>query len=495
MSKRPSKSRRSHGKSNGNGSHKPKPAATPKSNSYAPIDLSVNFCGVHSPNPFWLASAPPTNSEYQVRRAFEAGWGGAVWKTLTHDPIVNVSSRYGGVDYDGRKVMGLNNIELITDRSLDVNLKEVASVKRAFPKHALFVSLMVESKKEVWQDIVKKTQDTGADGIELNFGCPHGMSERGMGAAVGQVPEYTCMIVEWVKAAATIPVIVKLTPNISDIRAAGRAAKKGGADAISLINTINSVMGVDLETLYPKPHVAGFGSHGGYCGPAVKPIALNMVSQIASDPQIKLPISGIGGIQAWQDAVEHMLLGATSTQVCTAVMHYGFRIVQQLIDGMSGWMRQKGYTKVGDFIGASVHRIKDWGDLDLNYKVVAEIDQSKCINCGLCYIACEDGCHQSIKREKITEEEFLKRGGGNGDRTFISGTDRYIYGAGDGYVNLYKINQNTCVGCNMCSLVCPVQGCITMKEIDTGKPKLTWRDYQAKLAAGKMKKIEPPQHV
>jgi dihydropyrimidine dehydrogenase (NAD+) subunit PreA len=191
-------------------------------------ELSIEFCGVKAPNPFWLASAPPTNSEYQVKRAFDAGWGGAVWKTLSHEPIVNVSSRYGAVDYDGRKVMGLNNIELITDRSLEVNLREVASVKRAFPNHALFVSLMVESKREAWHDIVKRTQDTGADGIELNFGCPHGMSERGMGSAVGQVPDYTCMIAEWCKEVASIPVMVKLTPNITDIRAIGRAAKKRG---------------------------------------------------------------------------------------------------------------------------------------------------------------------------------------------------------------------------------------------------------------------------
>lgn len=459
------------------------------------IDLSVTFCGIRSPNPFWLASAPPTNSEYQVRRAFEAGWGGAVWKTLTDDPIVNVSSRYGAVDYDGRKVMGLNNIELITDRTLDVNLREISNVKRDFPDRALFVSLMVESKRETWHDIVKRTEDAGADGIELNFGCPHGMSERGMGAAVGQVPDYTCMIVEWVKQVARTPVMVKLTPNITDVRAIGRAAKRGGADAISLINTINSIMGIDLNNFAPKPHVRGHGSHGGYCGPAVKPIALNMVSQIASDPEIRLPISGIGGIQAWQDAVEHMLVGASTTQVCTAVMHYGFRVVQQLIDGMTGWMRSHGFTTTSDFVGKSVNRIVDWGDLDLNYKVVAEIDQAKCINCGLCYIACEDGCHQSIHRESVTEKEFLKRVGQRDRRTFVSGTDQYVHGAGDGYVNLYSIKQDTCVGCNMCSLVCPVDGCITMKQVDTGKPPLTWRQYQKLLSEGKVERIEPPTHV
>jgi dihydroorotate dehydrogenase subfamily 1 len=217
---------------------------------------------------------------------------------------------------------------------------------------------MVEPRAEAWHDIVRRTQDAGADGIELNFGCPHGMSERGMGSAVGQVPDYTCMIVEWVKAAADIPVMVKLTPNVTDVRVIGRAAKKGGADALSLINTINSIVGVDLDTLAPKPAVRGRGSHGGYCGPAVKPIALNMVSEIARDRDIGLPISGIGGIQAWQDAVEFMLLGSGCVQVCTAVMHYGFRIVEHLISGMQGWMREKGYARVDDFVGLSSPR--DW---------------------------------------------------------------------------------------------------------------------------------------
>ena len=206
---------------------------------------------------------------------------------------------------------------------------------------------MVESTREAWHEITRQTQDAGADGIELNFGCPHGMSERGMGSAVGQVPDYTCMITEWVKEVATIPVMVKLTPNVSDVAAIGRAAVRGGADAISLINTINSIMGVDLDTLAPRPAVRGHGSHGGYCGPAVKPIALNMVAAIAADPAIEVPISGIGGIQAWQDAVEFLLLGASSVQVCTAVMHYGFRIVEHLKSGMEGWMREKGYRSIG----------------------------------------------------------------------------------------------------------------------------------------------------
>ncbi|MFH0794121.1 MAG: NAD-dependent dihydropyrimidine dehydrogenase subunit PreA, partial [bacterium] len=367
--------------------------------------------------------------------------------------IVNVSSRYGAVDYDGKKVMGLNNIELITDRPLEENLREIRDIKRRYPNNALIVSLMVESKPEAWHNIVRRTEDTGCDGLELNFGCPHGMSERGMGAAVGQVPDYACQITEWVKQVAKTPVIVKLTPNVTDVRYIGRAAKNGGADALSLINTINSIMGVDLDTFVPRPVVGKQSSHGGYCGPAVKPIALNMVSSIAKDPAINLPISGVGGIQNWQDAVEFILLGSTTVQVCTAVMHYGFRIVEQLAEGLSDWMDEKGFKKCTDFIGKSVQAVTDWGELDLNYKIIAKISQDKCISCGLCYIACEDGCHQSIRKETV-----------NG-------------------ANRYTVIEDHCVGCNMCALVCPVQNCITMERVAADKPFMNWKQYQESLAS------------
>src|SRR3977135_155883 len=290
-------------------------------------DLRMKFCGIESPKPFWLASGPPTNTAGQVMRAFDAGWGGAVWKTIG-EPIVNVSSRYSSVDLGGVRMMGLNNIELITDRTPEINFAEIAEVKKRYPKQALIASLMVESKREAWHEMVKRAEGAGADGLELNFGCPHGMSERGMGAAVGQVPEYTCQIVQWVKEIAKTPVIVKLTPNVTDVIYPARAAKKGGADAVSLINTINSITGVDLDTFTPRPDVGGRSAHGGYCGPAVKPIALNMVSAVMKDPGATRPVSGIGGVSTWRDAAEFLLLGATTVQVCTAVMHYGFRIVE-----------------------------------------------------------------------------------------------------------------------------------------------------------------------
>ena len=244
-------------------------------------DLSTTFAGgIRCPNPFWLASGPPANCGDQVMRAFDAGWGGAVWKTLG-DPIVNVSSRYSSVDWNGSRMMGLNNIELITDRPLDVNLREIYEVKKRYPNHAVIASLMVESNRETWHEIVRRAEDAGADGLELNFGCPHGMSERGMGSAVGQVPEYATLITGWVKEAARTPVLVKLTPNITDIRMAGRAARRGNADGVSAINTINSITGIDLDSFTPRPNVGGRSAHGGYCGPAVKPIALHMVQQLA----------------------------------------------------------------------------------------------------------------------------------------------------------------------------------------------------------------------
>jgi len=411
-------------------------------------DLSIDLAGIRSPNPFWLASAPPTNTGDQVMRAFDAGWGGAVWKTVG-EPIVNVSSRYAAIDLGGTRIMGLNNIELITDRPIETNLREIREVKRRYPKQAVIVSLMVESKREVWHEMVKRTEDTGADGLELNFGCPHGMSERGMGAAVGQVPDYTCKITEWVKEVARTPVIVKLTPNITDVTWAARAAKRGGADAVSLINTLNSIMAIDLDTFAPRPDVGGRSSHGGYCGPAVKPIALHMASAVCKDPEVQLPVSAIGGISTWRDAAEFILLGATGVQICTAVMKYGFRIIEDLVDGLGNYLDEKGLRSVAELRGRALPGVTTWEELDLNYKIIADVNQDKCIGCGLCYTACNDGAHQAIGARA------------EAGRTRVT------------------ILDDHCVGCNLCSLVCPVDGCITMKRVDTGKPIMTWKDVQA----------------
>ena len=304
-------------------------------------DISSTFLGIKSPNPYWLASAPPTDKKINVLRAFEAGWGGVVWKTLGTQ-VKNVSSRYSSVDFNGGRMMGFNNIELISDRPLSINLQEIEECIKLFPDRAMIVSLMADNDKESWHEMIKKVEDTGAHGLELNFGCPHGMTERGMGAAVGQDPEIARMVVEWVMEKATIPVITKLTPNVHSPVPTGKACVEAGTNALSLINTIQSVTGINLDTLVPNPNVGGKSVFGGYCGPAVKPIALKMLTTISQDITTnKVPISGIGGISTWKDAVEFMLLGASNVQVCTAVMKHGFRIIEDLCDGLNNWMDEK----------------------------------------------------------------------------------------------------------------------------------------------------------
>src|SRR6185503_18740884 len=311
-------------------------------------------------------------------------------------------------------------------------------VKREWPDRAMVVSLMVPCEEANWANILKRVEETDCDGVELNFGCPHGMSERGMGSAVGQVPEYIEMVARWCKANTRMPVIVKLTPNITDIRPPARAAKNGGADAVSLINTINSITSINLDTFSPEPSVDGKGSHGGYCGPAVKPIALSMVSEIARDKETQgLPISAIGGISTWRDAAEFMTLGAGTVQVCTAAMAYGFKIVKEMVSGLERWMEEKGYSRVSDFAGRAVPNVTDWQFLNLNYVAKARINQDLCIKCGRCHIACEDTSHQAITREKDGKRHF-------------------------------EVIDAECVGCNLCTVVCPIENCITLVALTEG---------------------------
>ena len=401
-------------------------------------DLTSNFIGIKSPNPFWLASAPPTDKKVNVERAFEAGWGGVVWKTLGSEgpPVVNVSGpRYGAIFGADRRLLGLNNIELITDRPLEVNLREIKEVKRKWKDRALVISLMVPCEEDYWKDILKAIEDTEADGVELNFGCPHGMAERGMGSAVGQVPEYIEMVTRWVKKYSRMPCIVKLTPNITSILPPAMAANRGGADAVSLINTIKSITNVDLDAFSPFPMIDGQGSHGGYCGPAVKPIALNMVGEIARHSETRgLPISGIGGVTTWRDAAEFLAIGAGNVQVCTAAMTYGFKIVQEMISGLSEYLDSKEMA-LSDLVGRAVPNFVEWQHLNLNYVTKAVINQDDCIKCGRCYAACEDTSHQAIAMSE--------------DRTFT-------------------VKDEECVACNLCVNVCPVDNCITMKRLPVG---------------------------
>lgn len=415
-------------------------------------DLSCTIAGIESINPFWLASAPPTDKKYNVERAFKAGWGGVVWKTLGIDPpVINVSSRYGAHHDTNRGIVGINNIELISDRPLAVNLQEIREMRAEWPDRVIIGSMMAPMEERAWKELAEQIAEAGCQGLELNLGCPHGMCERGMGSAIGQVPEMVEQVTRWAKEAVDIPVFTKLTPNITNILWAAEAAARGGADAVSLINTINSITGVDLDNMAPTPTVDGKGSHGGYCGTAVKPIALNMVAEIARNPDTAgLHISGIGGITTWRDAAEFMALGANAIQVCTAAMLYGFRIVDDMIDGLSQWMDHNGYRSVDDFTRAAVPNVVDWNALNMNYDVKARIDPDKCIECGRCHIACEDTSHQAIRIDE-------KPDGGK----------------------LFTVIDDDCVGCNLCYHVCPTPDCITMVAVDTDRPYLNWPNHPA----------------
>jgi dihydropyrimidine dehydrogenase (NAD+) subunit PreA len=409
-------------------------------------DLEIDFSGIKSPNPFWLASAPPTNTGDQIMRAFDQGWGGAVWKTVGN-PVKNLHSRYAALKRGKGGIIGLNNIELISDRGLSINLKEMAEVKKKYPAQALIASIMAGNQAE-WVELIRRVEDTGVDGLELNFSCPHGMCERGLGSAIGQEPEVAAEIMSWVRSATSLPVLMKFTPNVSDITVQGRVAVEGGADGAALINTIKSIIGVDLDDFIPYPKGRNGSTNGGYCGTAVKPIALYMLASLGRTDWFNLPISGIGGINNWKDCAEFIALGSTSVQVCTAVMHHGFGIVEGMIDGLSKYLDSKGMSSVNELRGKALTQYKDWGDLDMNYKVVAEINEKKCTGCGKCYTACNDGAYQSITLS---------------DRKARTGDP------------IPEINTSTCKGCNLCSLVCP-RDCIEMKNVSVTDSVKTWRE-------------------
>jgi dihydropyrimidine dehydrogenase (NAD+) subunit PreA len=299
------------------------------------------------------------------------------------------------------------------------------------------------------------------------------MCERGMGSSVGQEPKLITEITSWVKAVAKTPVLVKLTPNTGDVVEAAQAARAGGADGVSLINTIKSLMGVDLERMVPNPRVRDASTNGGYCGPAVKPIALHMVAAIARDVP-GLPISGIGGITTWRDAAEFLALGSGSVQVCTAVMHLGFRIVGDMIDGLGEWLDAHGVARVRDLVGRAVPAYREWGELDLSYKVVARIDEKTCIGCQRCVVACQDGAHQCIFTGRKDHERPAHAHAVGLARAPVPLPVGPLAGE-----RVPWVDEPECVGCNLCQLVCPVPGCISMVEVPGGK-RDTWNERVAR---------------
>lgn len=325
-------------------------------------DLSVNIDGLHLPNPFVVASGPPGTNARVIGRAFDEGWGGVVCKTLVLDAsrILNVAPRYARMRAgEGRgRIIGWENIELITDRPFETWLDEIADLKARYPDRALIVSIMEECSRDAWHEIVERTQEAGADALELNLSCPHGLPERRMGSAMGQDPELTEQVCRWVHEVARVPVYAKLTPNVTDITAPARAAFDGGCAGVTAINTILSVMGIDLDTLRPEPTVEGYSTPGGYSGPAVRPIALRMVMEsaraISQGYDGARTLHAAGGVESGEDAAQHLLVGASTVQVCTGVMIHGYGLVHELCRGLEAFMDRHGFKTIGDFRGASL---------------------------------------------------------------------------------------------------------------------------------------------
>jgi dihydropyrimidine dehydrogenase (NAD+) subunit PreA len=399
-------------------------------------DLSVEFCGIRFKNPFVIASAPPATTGEMIGRAFEAGWAGATTKTLMIDAeslITNVTPRLASLSFPGptnepRKIYAFENIELVTDRSFSVWLKEIEELRKKYPDHVVIASIMDDaSKPDGWQYMAKKCEEAGAQMIELNLSCPHGMPELGMGAAIGQNLELAGTVTRWATEAVKIPVMPKMTPNVTDVGAVAQSCVKAGASAISGINTVAAIIGVDLETLVPKPNVAGYSAHGGLSGPAVKPIALKAVATIAKAVQV--PISALGGISSWEDAAEFLLLGASTLQVCSSVMARGYGIIEDLLDGLGNYMEDKGFDSIASMVGLSLEKLIGQTQLSREVRLACSIKEETCVKCDLCYVSCRDAGYQAIKLRE----------------------DR-----------MPQVDREKCTGCSLCQQVCPVWDCVTL---------------------------------
>jgi len=408
------------------------------------IDLSIDFCGVTFKNPFLLSSSPVSNSAEMVARSFEAGWGGVVFKTLNSDtlPIIHPSPRMNGYGYGSKRLVGLQNVEMISDRPLKDNLADFLYLKKKYPDHVLISSIMGFSNDE-WAYLAKVSEDNGADMLELNFSCPH-MSVEGAGHHVGKAFDLIEKFTATVKGCVSIPVIAKMTPNITDMTEPAIYAKQGGADAISAINTVSGISEIDLDVLIPKPNVFGLSSVSGTSGPAVKPIGLRFISDMAKCEELALPLSGIGGIETWVDALEYILLGASTIQVTTGIIHYGYGIVEDMIEGLTDFMVEKNILKLEELVGKALPGLKTTDKFDLERQGRAQYDLEKCVGCGQCYTVCRDAGGFALEWDNEKRRPSLI--------------------------------EDKCLSCMICSFVCPVSDIISFTEMPE-----TWKRKDAEV--------------
>jgi dihydropyrimidine dehydrogenase (NAD+) subunit PreA len=400
------------------------------------IDLSVRFCGVNFPNPFLLSSSPVSNSAEMVEMAYEQGWGGVCYKTLNSDriPIIHPSPRMNAYHYEAKQLVGLQNVEQISDRPLKDNLADFLYLKKKHPDHPIIASIMGFSNNE-WAYLAKAAADNGADMLELNFSCPH-MTVEGSGHKVGQAFHLLEKFTATVKSAVSIPVLAKMTPNITDMTEPALFAKKGGADGISAVNTFRAISEIGLGDWVAKPNVFGVGAMSGYSGAAIKPIALHFIAEMAQCAELGLPLSAMGGIETWIDALEYLLVGATTIQVTTGIIKYGYRIVQDMIEGLSDYMRARGISRAEDLIGKALPNLKSTDHFDLKRQGIAAYDLDRCVGCGQCYIVCRDAGGQALEWDEAARRP--------------------------------KLVEDKCLSCMICGFICPVPGLISHKEMPKG---------------------------
>jgi len=395
-----------------------------------PVDLGVTVGSLRLENPFILASAPPTADGRFIRKAFDLGWAGAVIKTIKPDEleIEDVSPRFSILKDRKGSVIGFENFELVSKKNISYWSNEIRTIKKEYPGKILIASIMADLQEESWVKLSRQMEQAGVDALELNFSCPHGMPEKGIGSAIGQNAGVSGKITGWVKSAVSIPVIVKLSPNVTDIRTIATEVQAAGADAIAAINTVQCLVGVDIETFEPLPNVGGFSTYGGYSGLAVKPIGLRCVSQISQC--VDVPVYGIGGISQWQDAVEYIAVGAGAVQICTEVMLHGFAVIKTMLKGLENYMQRKDITSLSDICGLASQKMISHESLNRQCFVKAEIvDAKKCILCQKCMTACHESGYEAIH---ANEQGII-------------------------------IDENKCDGCSLCSFVCPKE-IINMKS-------------------------------
>ncbi len=410
--------------------------ATQRKTAQKNVDLSIDFCGVHCENPFFLSSSVVGSNYDMVAKAFDMGWAGVAFKTIGMFVPNEVSPRFDALRKEALPFVGFKNIEQISECSLESNVSYISRLKKDYPSKVIIASIMGQNDEE-WTALAEMMTDAGADIIECNFSCPH-MAANGLGSDVGQSPELVASYTKAVRMGTHLPILAKMTPNIGNMEIPAIAAIEAGATGIAAINTIKCVMNVDLDTFSSGPDVEGKTSVGGYSGKAVKPIALRFIHDMKSCCKLKhVPISGMGGIETWRDAAEFMALGCKNIQVTTAVMQYGYRIIDDMIEGMKLYLSDHGYGGVSDIVGKALPRIIDADDLNRESICYPKFDRGKCIGCGRCYVSCYDGGHQALKQDKKTGAPIM--------------------------------DAAKCVGCHLCVAVCPAGAIVPGPRVQKSK--------------------------